>query len=256
MDQSGANFAAFSPQGYLDYYYGHIGDENRALLEFFALAYKDIPKGAIMMEFGGGPTVYQVISAAAQVAAIDFCDYLRSNLDEVRLWLDNKPEAFRWEKFIKYALEKEGLSATAEEISRREAAIRQKVRKLVRCDARQSDPCGFEYRNRYDVLGAGFVPECIGNTKEDWRHALGNILSLLKPGGVFVTVAVLEAEYCRYGEVVLPVTYLEATDYMQYLPQLGLKIQILRTIPSEVMDKTDPAYTGYNGMIFIKAIKS
>src|SRR5689334_2040520 len=70
------DFASFSPAAYLQEYYDHIGPENDELLRFFAEAFKLVPPETVMLEFGGGPTIYQLISAAVKVSTIDFTDYL------------------------------------------------------------------------------------------------------------------------------------------------------------------------------------
>src|SRR5437016_4759086 len=76
-------FVPFDPIAYLREYYNHLGEENRELLRFLDQAYAYIFTEigtARMLEFGGGPTIYQLISAARYPVSIDFSDYLDSNL--------------------------------------------------------------------------------------------------------------------------------------------------------------------------------
>src|SRR5262245_17716555 len=80
-------FKPFDPKAYLREYYSCLGEENRALLRFLNQAYIRIFSEidtARVLEFGGGPTIYQLISAAQHAVSIDFSDYLDDNLHEVR----------------------------------------------------------------------------------------------------------------------------------------------------------------------------
>ena len=43
-----------------------------------------------LLEFGGGPAIFSLISAAKHVQSITFSDYAKSNRDEVELWKDEK----------------------------------------------------------------------------------------------------------------------------------------------------------------------
>lgn len=255
-DSTAVDFAQFKPRDYLDFYYTRIDEENQSLLQFFADAYKDIPTDSMMLEFGGGPTIYQIICAAKHAKAIDFCDYLEGNLDEIKLWQDGDSKSFSWDQFIKRALEIEGLPSGLSDITKREKLIKSKLRKIMPADAFRTDPCGLEYREYYDVLGLSFVPEGITNSKPVWQELMANITSLLKPGGTLANAAILEAEYWRSGSQILPAVYLTEDDFKQTFSKLGLSIQSLHSIPSEILDKSDPDYTGYGGMVFIKAVKA
>ena len=43
-----------------------------------------------LLEFGGGPTVYTLISAAKYVDSITFAEYAETNRNELALWIDKK----------------------------------------------------------------------------------------------------------------------------------------------------------------------
>ncbi len=105
-------FGPFDPRAYLREYYSHLGNENRALLHFLDEAYARIfteISAARMLEFGGGPTIYQLISAAKYAVSIDFSEYLDANLNEVQLWLRDAQGQFFWDSFIHYVLDREGV---------------------------------------------------------------------------------------------------------------------------------------------------
>ena len=47
-----------------------------------------------LLEFGGGPSIVPLISAAPFVSEIVFAEYAESNRKEVQLWKDNNPNAY------------------------------------------------------------------------------------------------------------------------------------------------------------------
>lgn len=250
-------YTKFKPRDYLDYYYNRIEDENEKLLQFFYKAFKDLKPNTKMLEFGGGPTIYQLISAAGRVKSIDFSDYLESNLDEVRQWLNNEPGQFAWREFFKRVLEIEGVKApTKEQIAEREAMLKRKLNQLIKCNAFEADPLGPKYRGYYDVVAVNFVPEGITDSKKIWEEAISHIVSMLKPGGLLEMAAITGATYWMSGVQKLPAVYVSEQDLKTLLVRLGLKITYTHTIPAEVLDETSPDYTGYTGMIFLTARKT
>src|SRR5262245_17505565 len=127
------DWTEFDPTAYLKEYYADLGAENRALLHFFVEAYQDIPPDSVLLDFGGGPTIYPLIAAATKVKEVHFSDYLEANLHEVRKWLRGDASAFDWHAFIRATLELEkGSVCSASEIAQREAEIRKRVTRIMR----------------------------------------------------------------------------------------------------------------------------
>lgn len=54
-----------------------------------------------LLEFGGGPCIYSLISAAPHVKEIVFSEYLESCRNEVQLWKEKSPEAHNWKPYIR-----------------------------------------------------------------------------------------------------------------------------------------------------------
>ncbi|HEY1370542.1 MAG TPA: guanitoxin biosynthesis pre-guanitoxin forming N-methyltransferase GntF [Gaiellaceae bacterium] len=246
-------FDRFDPVAYLDHYYSTIGEENDNLLTFFARAYSRLDEQTAMLELGGGPTVYQLISAAPRVGAIDFADYIPANLDQVRLWADEAPTAFDWSPFIRRTLEIEGVESTAHAVQARADLLRSRLRRFLHCDAFDAEPCGSASRASYGIVSVNFVPEAMTGSIVVWRQIMRNILSLLKPGGTLIMSVTTGADYWRCGEVVLPAVRIGAAQLESELAMLGLRVDSMTTIDAEVVDATDPEYCGYTGMAFVQA---
>lgn len=215
------DWSQFDPSAYLDEYYGDIGPENLALLRFLVDTYRKIPKGGALLDFGGGPTIYPLISAVARVDEIHFSDYLEANLEEVRRWIAAEPTAFDWDAFIRKALELEtARPSTDAEVVGRANEIRERVTRLLRCDASRTPPV--EDSNRlYDVLLTNFCAESATSDRREWRTYMANILSLLKPGGWLVISALTGATRYLVGARSFPAVDISEGELIDLLQEHG-----------------------------------
>lgn len=249
-------FATFNSRDYLkEYYYkaGDPGDENYELLEFFVKAYKGVKDTPLMVEIGGGPTIYQLITAASKVKEIHFSEFLPQNRNEVQKWEDEEENAFQWDSFIDLSLVLEGLENDPESVEKRKKLVREKIKKIIPCDITKSDPLGVKYRGTYDLVSTNFCPESITSDKKAWEESIDNICSLLKPEGVIIMTALKHAHWYYVGSKQFPATYLDEEDIKRVLEKLGFKDFYFHTIEAEVTDENDDNFEGYKGMIFVKA---
>ena len=54
-----------------------------------------------LLEFGGGPALYSLVSAAPHYKEICFAEYISVARREVELWRDNEPDAYDWSPYFK-----------------------------------------------------------------------------------------------------------------------------------------------------------
>jgi hypothetical protein len=245
------SWSEFDPSDYLNEYYADIGLENLALLRFLAEACQDIPKGGVLLDFGGGPTIYTLISAANRVDEIHFADYLEANLDEVRRWIDADPAAFDWSGFIRQALEFEtGTAPTDSEIEQRASQIRERVTQLTRCDASRTPPTDCHH-DLYDVLLTNFCAESATSDRWQWQAYMTNIVSLLKPGGRLVISALEGATRYSVGSRWFPAVAISEDDMIELLEENGFprKTIELRSVPA------DRPTRDYKGLMLVFAEK-
>ncbi len=239
----------FDPKGYLQEYYTTIDFENEQLLRFFSNCYQDTPPQSTLLEFGCGPTLYSLITAATKVASISLCDRLEANLREISLWKNGDASAFDWEPFIQRALEIEGLShVTPQAIAQRTALLRRKLTRFGFCDAFSKPPV-LELPDCYDIVQVNFVPESITSSLFQWEMAMHNIFSLLKEGGTFILTALKHATYYQLQQQKFPTVSIDETMLLRIFTQFGFKELniVMQTIPA------NPPYRGYTGMIFTRA---
>jgi hypothetical protein len=245
------SWSDFEPIAYLKEYYGDIGAENLELLRFLAEACRDLPRGGLLLDFGGGPTIYTLISAAARVDEIHLADYLEANLEEVNRWVRADPNAFDWTEFIKQALELETATyATEEDIARREKLIRQRVTRVTRCDASRTPPID-DAHELYDVVLTNFCAESATSDRWQWQAFMTNIFSLLKPGGRLVMSALENATRYSVGSRYFPAVAVSEEDLIELLEENGFprKTIELRSVPA------DRPTRDYKGLILAVAEK-
>ncbi len=229
------DWAEFDPTAYLDEYYGDIGSENLELLRFLADAYRDVPVGGRMLDFGGGPTIYPLISAVGRIREIHFSDYLEANLGEVRKWIANDPRAFDWDEFIAQALEIEsGRPATPQDVSERATEIRECVTLLTRCDASRQPPIEGAHEP-YDILLTNFCAESATSDHWQWQSFMVNILSQLKPGGRLIMSALKGATRYSVGARSFPAVSIREDDLVEVLEETGFSAKSIeiRSVPAD-----------------------
>lgn len=252
-------FKSFHPKEYLREYYSRVGEENLELLRFFAQAYADIDKDAKMLEFGGGPTIYPLISAAPKVKEIYFSDYLDANLEEVKLWKTCSDNAFNWRNFIRKAMSIEGSTRiTKMQEEERMSMIRQKIVDFIKCNAFKKDPMGPKYRGQFDVVNVNFVAESITSSIGVWEKVVSNICTLLKENGTLIMTALKEAQYYTIQGKTFPAASVKEENLLSVLKKVGFQeadFIHLNSIPAEVTVEGLKGYHGYKGIIFLKAKK-
>jgi hypothetical protein len=228
------NWQDFNPRDYLREYYADVGPENFALLQFAVKAFRRIPPDGLLLDFGGGPTIYPLIAAAKRVREIHFCDYLDANLNEVKKWLNNEPSAFDWREFVRVTLGLESQRhCTAQAVLQRETSVRQRVTRIFKCDANNSRP--IDEPRTYDVLVSSFCAESATDDWAEWRRFFSNIVSLLKPNGFLLLSALKGATCYTVGEKLFPAVSIRENDLTRTLIEEGFDPQsiILESIPAD-----------------------
>jgi hypothetical protein len=240
------NNGDFNPRAYLaQFYEGEVDPGNKALLRFYAKVYKDLG-GRSLLEFGGGPTIYSLITAAHTASWIHFCDYNDECLSEVKKWLVEDSSAFDWSHFIHYALscEKEsGEELTEEHIQARQRLMRQRMRQISHCDIFADDPLLGSSMGPYGIVAQTFCLDSIIQDKKEWFHLNQKLTNLVAKDGFFITVALLQASGWTTQEVSYPAVTLTLADVTCMYSELGFSI-----IHSEVTEHLEDKI-GYNGFI-------
>jgi hypothetical protein len=200
-------------------------------------------------EFGFGTNIYPLIAAAPRVKEIHFSDYLEANLQEVRRWVEGHQDAFDWSPFVRLTLELESGTCSPAALERREAEIRRRITRVMRCDASRAP--AIEVPSRYEVIVTNFCAESAAKSHVQWRGFLRNIAALLAPGGRLLLSALKGATCYSVGPRVFPAVNIDESDLIDVLLESGFprKSIALETVPADRPSRT------YAGMILCSSRK-
>lgn len=214
------------------------------LLDWYREVHSKMPPKKTLLEMGGGPTIYQLISAAPKVGEIIFTDYSQNNLDIVRNWR-NKKHSF-WDKYIEHSL-KTDKDISKRDIFARKKEIADKIKKLVLLDAGKTDNYLI---NQFDIVQSSFCLESSTDDISEYKRMLKNVFYYLKPQGIFLMTALEGAIAYKVGKKYFPAIYLDKELAKEYLTEADFKIEKMEKVNSENSDNSK-----YHGFLLIKAEK-
>ncbi len=242
------DFDKFPPIEYLKEYYSDIGEENSAILKFLHNTYKNLEPANSLLEFGGGPTIYQLISASSKVNEIIFSEYSGANREEVKKWLNNNPGSFNWDSWFEFVLELENTETGENNLLKIKDRVKEKVKEVIKCDAYKGNPLEPKKYPGFDILSVCFVPESATDNENDYISFMKNIASLLRTRGTLVMMALKDAEYYQAGSLKFPAFPINENYLKNLLASMGFGRIKTETIPAE-HDQ------GYKGIICLTATK-
>ncbi|MBI2137183.1 methyltransferase domain-containing protein [Candidatus Woesearchaeota archaeon] len=243
------NWHNIAPRDYLEDLYSDTDKDGEGgfLMNFFHKAYANAPHGN-MLEVGGGPTIYQLISASAAVKSITFSEYSEEYLNEVRNWLNSDKDAFNWDEYFKIALKLEGKETTPENLATIKKRLKDKLTKLIRIDLFSKKPLGENNSEQFDIISTNFCPEAISATEPEFIKAMSNMFSLLKKSGLLVMSLARNGHY--YASRKFRGFPADENYIRQFLQKNGFANINLNSVSVNYEDE------GYDGIITLTAIKS
>ncbi|OHA11135.1 MAG: hypothetical protein A3H71_02780 [Candidatus Sungbacteria bacterium RIFCSPLOWO2_02_FULL_48_13b] len=183
----------------------------------------------VILELGGGPTLYQLFGICDVAKEIHFTDFLEDNLREIRKWLQKSKGAFDWSQYAATAimLQRDDAKANSKEIFRLEDHLRKKITKVAHCDIFLPD-LGIR-RKSYDVINTHFVAESATSSKQAWKRAIGNICRKLSSGGCLscrrcLGRVVLTAFWARNF---LPLKFMNLTYAASWKPTVFARLKLV-----------------------------
>ena len=135
-----------------------------------------------VLDYGCGPVIANVISAARVATTIVLAEYTEEGRSALRQWCDQDPSAFEWFPYFKYVVRTlEG--GSTKQVEERMKRLRSIVKSIVPCDITKDPPIENDYQGPYDVVISCL---CISNackTKDDFVRAIFRLAMLIKSGG-------------------------------------------------------------------------
>lgn len=248
-----SEFAEWEPRDYLRDYYSYVEPDEKETISFLVEASKNIPQGSTILEFGSGPTLHHIFPVVPYVSEIHMADYVEKNLDELKKWVEKAPDMHSWKPFVAYTLECEGLkNPTDEQIEQREEETRRKITKFMQADAGKTDPLGADTRGKYDVVYSCYCADSATGDKKTWDLYMKNIISLVSPGGFFVTTALRKATYYKVGERYFPSANVDEHDF-----ERALRLDFSKgNTTIEIRELPEHEYLGYTSILLAHAVKN
>ena len=218
----------FDPKAFPNYYNG-TGDQvedSEFPLRCFHEFWSKMPKrNARVLDFGGGPAIYDLISAAPYAEEIIFAEYSEENRKEVAAWREKSPNAHDWSPFFKFVLQRlEGKGS--EEALIREAELRKKITHILPCDIALEDPVEWpstwtSQLGSFDVVTTSLCLETAVKSEIDYRNAIAKLKRYLKPGGFLVMYSVIGETFYYVGKEKFYCLFVSENQIQEILCQEG-----------------------------------
>nr|WKR38370.1 putative N-methyltransferase [Rhinella marina] len=202
-------------------------------------------KGDILIDFGAGPTIYQLLSACEVFNTIITSDFLEQNREQLKKWLRKDPDALDWSNFAKYVCELEGKSDNWE---KKEETLRRKVTKVLKCDTLAEKPYDPVPMPEADCLISCLCLEVACKDLEDFTNILKKFKELLKPGGHIIIQSVLNCSLYFVGKKSFYCLSITKDELEQAFKEAGYEIVKLKVAPrsekiwANVSDHSDYYY--------------
>ena len=135
-------FDKFDGTAYL-WQYASI-ENSQHMLRCYHSAFQDLPNGISVLDYGSGPSVRGIISAATKASEIVLSDYSPTTLQIARDWVDNKEGSFNWDPHFNYVV-KDLEGGGDDKVLERKEQVRKAVKGFAHCDLTQELPIEKKY---------------------------------------------------------------------------------------------------------------
>ncbi|XP_073511542.1 indolethylamine N-methyltransferase-like, partial [Phyllobates terribilis] len=208
-------------------------------------------RGDTLLDFGTGPTIYQLLSACEVFDKIIVSDFLEQNRAEIQKWLKKDPDAFDWTHILKFVCELEG---NREDYEKKADKLRSKVKEVLKCDALKRNPYDPVVVSPVDCLLTCLCLEVACKDIKSFCEVLKNFKDLIKSGGHLVLVSVLNTTYYYVGKTYFGSLSTEKEELEEAFKEAGYQIEKMVYTPR--MDKSMMEVADYQTNYFILARKS
>jgi len=216
------DYQLFRPLDYLTEYHCNWDEEDDLSTRFISAAFGTIAAQNSMIDVGGGPTIYQLISARNKVKTITCAEYLESNRLEVQKWLRNEPDAFDWDEYFRRYLEAEP-DAPESSIEDMKNSLRGKLSEFIHCDLHQPNPIPGPARV-FDVVSSHYCVEAICQSDDDLVSKLGKLVALTRKGGYLIMSCLKDSRSYKVGEFDFYSYPMNQERFLEVLRQAGCNI--------------------------------
>ena len=190
--------------------------------------YKDFHKewdnsNATFLEFGAGPYLHTLISAAPYVGEIYHSDYSASCQDETLMWMRKDPNAYSWDPYFKYVVNTLEGQDGGDAVVKRQELLRSKFKDSLYLDMK-SDKMLPDYSGKFDIIYTGYCIEAVMSSLDEYKPILKRVFDLINPNGFLLMLANIESTMYYVGESKYFCYPLRIEDVMSTLKEVGFTI--------------------------------
>lgn len=254
-------FEEVDPKTYADWYlhscYPEIPFHDEKIILDFLVREAPKTRGAgSMLELGCGPVISHALPFAPFVDSIVLSDYLDSNLELVRRWLQGEPAAHNWSLHTAYTLRREGKRVNESLVRERESLLRNKIKTLVLGDLLSKRP--IRSRRTFPLVCCFYASEQAATDQAEWLEVLQNLGSLVAPGGRLLMACVKDTPFYAIHDyeknpVRIPIVRITEKLTEKGIRQAGFSPR--RSI-IESVKVGGLAEEGLDGVILVSAVKT
>lgn len=208
----------------------------RCLHNFYGKFHKNWDNStATLLEFGAGPYIHTMISAAPHVSKIYHTDFLEQCRGEVLLWKNEDPKAYDWSPYFQFVVntleDQSGMDAVIE----RQELLRSKLKDSLFLDMKSSDPLP-TYPGSFDIIYTGFCIESIASSLEEYKVIMKRVFNLLNPCGYLVMLVSQGCTWYSVNEVKYPTYPIRIDEVLTTLEEVGFMLHYMESVKKEYED--------------------
>ena len=186
----------FDAETYLKSFYYHcITVPNQLVFPLQCIhdVFQSLPRSLKVLDYGTGPVICYVISAAGRQSEIVLSDPAHANREALKKWLFNEPSAFDWTLYFNHVVQKlEGRSE--QEARERKEILRRSVKDVAYCEIEDDHPITTKYPGLFDVIviiETGALASAHSQDVHGFEHGVAKLAALLKPGGTLLMITLI-----------------------------------------------------------------
>lgn len=254
MSNSVTSWQKWSAAQYLQTYFLNPGTD---IIENLKFIIDELERHKIcnvpILDFGSGPTLITALAAEPYSSELHLSDYLHENLHELQLWKKSHNNVFDWSSITKRILSFESKSDSDIEARLRHLSAKIKTTQVIHCDASKKHPISSGGLSSYPVVISNFCADSATNTKEAWSLYMGNILSLVSPGGLIIGGLLRNCKQYLVGDCFFPSPDINEFDLIKVLRDKGFDETTFNT---KIVMTPECESQGFSSILFYSARKS
>ena len=235
----------FDTQAYLEFHNKvfNVNNDETGLLEFrmkpshvfwsnFQAGSPADESGIRCLEYGGGPSIANLISVATKVDHIVFAEYVEANRKAVKSWVAGSPAAYNWSPLVGYVVRNLEGDSDPKAVSGREVELKRKIKSIVHCDATKDpivDLDAFDIGKPFDVVTTSLCVEVCAVSKEHYKSTVAKLCKMLKPNGYLCMFGLFDESFYWFGTAKFyhyPVSRITLDEAMKEAGLQDIKVEV------------------------------